>query len=96
MTDSKTVVKRKLIFRRRGMWLSGVCVILVSATIVFSRYQDSPHTIVHQVVAVYPHDPSAFTQGLYFENGFLFEGTGRRGESALCREIASGARPKAL
>ena len=37
----------------------------------------------YQVVAWYPHDPEAFTQGLDFENGFLYEGTGLRGRSSL-------------
>ena len=29
-----------------------------------------------QIVATHPHDPKAFTQGLVFHNGFLYEGTG--------------------
>lgn len=29
-----------------------------------------------EVVNSYPHDPRAFTQGLVFHNGFLYEGTG--------------------
>jgi len=37
------------------------------------------------VVASYPHDPAAFTQGLVFEDGFLYEGTGRTGQSSLRR-----------
>ena len=67
------------------MWLSGTALILISATIVFSRFQDTADSIDYEIVTVYPHDPSAFTQGLYFENGFLFEGTGRRGASYLRR-----------
>lgn len=35
------------------------------------------------VIAEYPHDPEAFTQGLLFENDFLFESTGKYGESTL-------------
>lgn len=31
----------------------------------------------------YPHDPSAFTQGLVFEEGFIYEGTGVKGQSTL-------------
>jgi glutaminyl-peptide cyclotransferase len=39
----------------------------------------------YQVVAEFPHDPEAFTQGLVYEdNGFL-EGTGLKGESTLRR-----------
>ncbi len=37
----------------------------------------------YEVVAEYPHDDRAFTQGLFWHDGFLFEGTGRRGESQL-------------
>src|SRR5271168_1692302 len=36
-----------------------------------------------QVVHVYPHDRAAFTQGLEFRAGFLYEGTGLEGQSTL-------------
>ncbi len=36
-----------------------------------------------EVLNTYPHDREAFTQGLACENGVLFEGTGRNGESTL-------------
>ena len=35
------------------------------------------------VVHVFPHDPGAFTQGLEFHDGFLYEGTGIEGRSTL-------------
>lgn len=31
----------------------------------------------------YPHDPSAFTQGLVFRDGFLYESTGLNGHSSI-------------
>jgi glutaminyl-peptide cyclotransferase len=37
----------------------------------------------YRVVHVYPHDPNAFTQGLEFRGGFLYEGTGLTGRSTL-------------
>jgi|LSQX01.3.fsa_nt_gb glutamine cyclotransferase len=37
----------------------------------------------YQVIATYPHDPQAFTQGLIFHEGFLYESTGLYGESSL-------------
>jgi glutamine cyclotransferase len=40
----------------------------------------------YEVVAEYPHDPEAFTQGLVIEDGVLVEGTGLRGLSTL-REV---------
>ena len=36
-----------------------------------------------EVVASYPHDPAAYTQGLFFMNGFLYESTGLKGKSSL-------------
>lgn len=30
----------------------------------------------YEIVKTYPHDSKAFTQGLFFHNGFLYEGTG--------------------
>jgi glutamine cyclotransferase len=39
----------------------------------------------------YPHDSNAFTQGLAFADGFLFEGTGLRGRSGLRKvDLATG------
>ena len=38
------------------------------------------------IVATYPHDPTAFTEGLYFEKGALFESTGLEGQSVI-REV---------
>lgn len=37
----------------------------------------------YQVVRVYPHDPSSFTQGLEYRDGALYEGTGNNGQSKL-------------
>ena len=40
-------------------------------------------TSTYQIVNVYPHDPRAFTQGLVFREGVLFESTGQRGQSTI-------------
>lgn len=37
----------------------------------------------YEVVATFPHDPDAFTQGLQYHNGILLESTGRYGQSSL-------------
>jgi glutamine cyclotransferase len=39
----------------------------------------------YRVVAEFPHDPRAFTQGLVYVDGVLYEGTGLYGESTLRR-----------
>jgi glutamine cyclotransferase len=36
-----------------------------------------------KIVKVFPHDSVAFTQGLVYHNGFLYEGTGLEGHSSL-------------
>ncbi len=36
-----------------------------------------------EVVHAYPHDPRAFTQGLFYLNGVLYEGTGLNGQSSI-------------
>ena len=37
------------------------------------------------LVATYPHDPAAFTQGLLWHDGALYESTGREGQSGVRR-----------
>jgi glutamine cyclotransferase len=45
----------------------------------------------YTVVRSYPHDPNAYTQGLEFRDGVLYEGTGLKGKSAIRRvELESG------
>lgn len=39
----------------------------------------------YRIVNVYPHAPEAFTQGLIYHNGELYEGTGIYGKSSLRR-----------
>jgi glutamine cyclotransferase len=44
-----------------------------------------------RVVNTYPHDRDAFTQGLVYEDGILYEGTGLRGRSTLRKvELETG------
>jgi len=40
-----------------------------------------------EVVKTYPHDTGAFTEGLYYRDGTLFESTGRNGQSFI-RQVA--------
>ena len=37
----------------------------------------------YDVVHVYPHDRSAFTEGLFYLNGYLYEATGLEGQSSV-------------
>ncbi|MGB5309553.1 MAG: glutaminyl-peptide cyclotransferase [Arenicellales bacterium] len=45
----------------------------------------------YEVVNVYPHDPTAFTQGMIFKDGYLYESTGLNGGSSLRKvELETG------
>jgi len=45
----------------------------------------------YKIVNTYPHDKGAYTQGLEYHKGFLYETTGKRGESSLRKvELKTG------
>lgn len=51
----------------------------------------APAIYTYKIVNSYPHDTKAYTQGLEYHNGFLYETTGQRGESTLRKvEITTG------
>lgn len=55
----------------------------------FARWQMPPGSRLpvfgYTVLRTYPHDPKAFTQGLQFLDGVLYEGTGLNGRSSIRR-----------
>jgi glutaminyl-peptide cyclotransferase len=57
---------------------------LVSAVSVDGQRRQAP-VYGYEVVNVYPHDREAFTQGLLYRDGVLFESTGLNGRSSLRR-----------
>lgn len=64
---------------------------VVSVALAFSPPGDpnSPSATAvygHKIINTYPHDANAFTQGLVFDGGVLYESTGGYGESTL-REV---------
>ncbi len=42
-----------------------------------------PAEYTFEIVRTFPHDSTAFTQGLAYRDGFLYEGTGLKGRSSL-------------
>jgi len=48
----------------------------------------------YEIVAIYDHDPLAFTQGFCFDHGMLYEGTGLYGQSSLRRMTIDGVNPE--
>ena len=45
-----------------------------------------------QVVRVYPHDTNAFTEGLFYLDGYLYESTGLEGHSEIRKEVLATGR----
>lgn len=74
---------------RAGSLLMTMAVLACVSTAIAQR-QPAP-VQGFTLVATYPHDPAAFTQGLVFADGQLYESTGLNGESSLRRvEISTG------
>jgi len=49
----------------------------------FHAAGSQPPEYTFKIVRDYPHDSAAFTQGLVYHDGFLYEGTGLNGQSQL-------------
>ncbi len=50
-----------------------------------------PKHYTYRVVKTYNHDPDAYTQGLFYKDGFLYEGTGQKGASSVRKvELETG------
>ncbi|HVJ03617.1 MAG TPA: glutaminyl-peptide cyclotransferase [Sphingomonas sp.] len=72
--------------RSKLLWIALAAIVLVAAGWWFlvRAEDDAPPTVqTVEVVRTLPHDPLAFTQGLFFEDGALFEGTGEEGTSGV-------------
>ncbi len=52
----------------------------------FSAYESIPF-YDYELINTFPHDSTAFTQGLIYKDGFLYEGTGIQGNSSLRKVI---------
>jgi glutamine cyclotransferase len=53
--------------------------------------ESEPPVYRYRIVNTFPHDRNAFTQGLEFHNGYLYESTGLNGQSSLRKvELRTG------
>jgi glutamine cyclotransferase len=66
----------------------------VTETILFNLKivpASAPKQYKYKVVNEFPHDENAYTQGLFFSEGYLYEGTGQKGHSSLRKvELKTG------
>jgi glutamine cyclotransferase len=84
----------------KHMRITGVLFILVfllAATLVVTMLNNNSNppgpapTYSYTVIQTYPHDPNAFTQGLFYADGYLYESTGLYGSSTLRKvELETG------
>jgi glutamine cyclotransferase len=82
--------------KRYQLGLLIVTIVFVSIVISLVLLTDEPGNskplnYSYSIFNVYPHDENAFTQGLLFDNGILYESTGLYGNSSLRRvELNTG------
>jgi glutaminyl-peptide cyclotransferase len=85
--------------RSRGRWRPDVKALVAAAAVVAGaallflqarapepQRAEPPRRVAsytYDVVGKYPHDPDAYTQGLLYRDGFLYESTGRNGSSSI-------------
>ncbi len=56
-----------------------------------TRTEEFTPVMTYEVLNIFPHDPQAFTQGLVYHEGYLYESTGLYGESSLRKvELETG------
>jgi len=86
----------RVMFVKRSLKLliPGFIVLLAAGIVLFflfSKKPETPAAWTYTVVNTFAHDPKAFTQGLVFEDGFLYEGTGLNDRSELRKvELETG------
>jgi glutamine cyclotransferase len=83
--------------RKAALTVSFIIVIIVAvAAIVLllgnqGQESSTPTQYTYKVINTYPHDTTAFTEGLVYDNGSLCESTGMMGASSLRRvDLQSG------
>lgn len=67
-----------------------VLTLSVAAPLAAAEGGSAPPKVVdlrYEVVNTFPHDRAAFTQGLVFRDGFLYEGTGLNGRSSVRKVV---------
>lgn len=87
MSVRKTARYTRVMLRFKSFVSSVSVVSLALLVVLLASCQAQQVTeSVPEIIAEYPHDTSAFTQGLELHDGYLYESTGLRGESSL-REV---------
>ncbi len=78
INPSNSFVRARAFFAGGGTLTASVPIKIVSDI--------EPAKYTYRVIREFPHDVKAYTQGLEFIDGYLYEGTGNYGESSLRKE----------
>lgn len=76
----------------RSVVVSFLLAMLAATATVACHADEAPTAVPVSIVTSAPHDPRAFTQGLLFHDGVLYESTGRYGASTLRRVAPDSGR----
>ncbi|NIP29286.1 MAG: glutaminyl-peptide cyclotransferase [Candidatus Dadabacteria bacterium] len=61
----------------------GVIAVFIFAFSGYSSYKTAKVGNSYKIINIFPHDKTAFTQGLEFNDGYLYESTGLYGRSSI-------------
>ena len=78
--------------RKKALLFTALMFFLLSLQLAYQTKNDRrPSLYSFNIVATYPHDDTAFTQGLAYHDGLLYEGTGLYGRSSIrIAELSTG------
>jgi glutaminyl-peptide cyclotransferase len=76
--------------------IAAILLLIISLTVMLNNSKSPESTTAqiytYTIINTFPHDPHAFTEGLVYQDGFLYESTGLNGASSLRRvNLTSGA-----
>jgi glutamine cyclotransferase len=52
---------------------------------IYLKASSPPELLTYKVIRKFPHDTSAYTEGLLYQDGYLYESTGNKGQSDIRR-----------
>ncbi len=68
-----------------------VILLMIFVVVHSAQVEKDLPVFTYEIVKTYKHDSKAFTQGLVFYKGFLYEGTGKEGDSQIRKiELETG------
>jgi glutamine cyclotransferase len=87
LAERRVTLIRKLAARAGAALALALAALALAALPAWAQVPVYGASVVH----AYPHDPGAFTEGLFYLNGFLYESTGLEGKSDIRKvQLATG------